>query len=215
MFNTDYRTRSSGAVVPTGIQGRGLSGKNIPLGEEDAYRSSLPADFCPTDLVRISPDLTYSSGQPIFLRHAAAASLERMFRDAAAEGHTLRVFSGYRDYAHQSRLYAEAVRKGGQNQTSVARPGRSEHFLGTTADVTNGNKRDLLSRSFAQSPEGKWLERNAARYGWKMTVRAGEGKRSHADEPWHIRYLGGGKSSPAPVSKPSLLQRLGRVVGIR
>lgn len=228
VFNTDYRTRPANAVIPAAISGNGLGGRDLPIGGEDAFRRNLPPEFAPTDLVRVDPELCLSDGQPIFLRREAAAALERMFRDAEDEGLKLRVFSGYRDYAHQARLYEEAVRRSGPGQTSVARPGRSEHFLGTTADVTNGQPRHLLSRSFAASPEGRWLEKNAARYGWKMTVRAEGGGGSHEDEPWHIRYVGpaaaqntepviarGRQSEPAPApNRPGIVRRLGRLVGI-
>lgn len=215
-FNTDYRTRSSDSVVPVSIQGRGLGGRNLPVGQEDSWRGKLPADFCPTDLVRIHPQYCYGD-MPIFLRQEAAQSLQRMFYDASTQGLRLQIVSGYRDYAHQQRLYADAVRRKGKNQKTVARPGNSEHFLGTTADVTNGEKAHTLSRSFGDTREGRWLAQNAARYGWKMTVMAGNGRRSHNDEPWHIRYLGtqaaGANTQVATGRRPGLLKRIGRLFG--
>ena len=220
-FNSDYATRAANAILPAVLPGFGYGGVDLPIGDEDPYRlSTLPTDFRPTDLVMIPKE--YSQyGNAIYLRSEAANSLVRMFNDAAAQGLTIRIFSGYRDYQHQQRLYAQAVSHS-RNQNSVAAPGRSEHQLGTTADVTNSEK-FVTKRSFATTPEGQWLGANAARYGWKMTVLAGNGPRSHADEPWHIRYLGNNVNRSTQTAqqgqpqqqKPSFFSRLGRLFGGR
>jgi hypothetical protein len=182
VFNTDYRTRPGSVVAPATLRGAGLNGRDLPIGYEDAYRKTLPEDYAPTDLMLVPREYSYY-GQAVYLRREAAESLVRMFHDAAREGLRLQVVSGFRDIGHQRRLYS---RSGGG---TVARPGKSEHMLGTTADVTN-DERHLLKRSFADTPEGKWLTQNAARYGWKATVFFGSGPREHSDEPWHIRYMG-------------------------
>ena len=188
-FNTDYKTRSVSASTPPSLVGRGLGGKNIPIGTEDAYRKTLPKDYMPTDLVRIPPEYCFEN-MVLYLRSEPARQMVRMFNDAARQGLRFEVFSAYRDYSHQARLYSESIRRG--NRGSVAKPGYSEHMLGTTVDITNSS-RYLMSRSFANTAEGRWLVRNAARYGWKATVVSGSGARSHCDEPWHIRYFGTGK----------------------
>lgn len=203
-------------MIPSVLPGFGWGGMDLPIGSEDTYRlATLPTDFRPTDLVLIPKE--YSEyGNPIYLRSEAAKSLTRMFADAACQGLTLKIFSGYRDYQHQQRLYTQAVSHN-RHQNTVAAPGRSEHQLGTTADVTNTGKY-VMKRSFANTPEGQWLVRNAASYGWKMTVLAGNGPRSHADEPWHIRYLGSNVNKPQQTTqqysyqqsqqKPSFWSRL-------
>lgn len=214
-WNTDYATRAAGTIVPAMLTGMGWGGVDLPIGAEDTYRlNTLPSDFRPTDLVLIPKEWCFY-GNPLYLRREAAESLLRMFNDAAREGKTLRLVSGYRDYQHQLRLYNQSVARRGKNQKMVARPGRSEHQLGTTADVTN-SKQHLLKRSFINTPEGQWLVANAGRYGWKMTVMRGDGPRSHADEPWHIRYLGSGNSSTQniaqqPGQRRGLLGRLGQI----
>lgn len=218
-FNTDYRTRKQTSVIPVTLHGRGIAGVNLPIGREDPYRKSMPMDYAPTDLQVLSPGLRYGN-MPLYLRREAAASMERMCRDAGRLGLKLQVFSAFRDTAHQARLFAQSGGGGG-----VARPGRSEHLLGTTADVCNGDPRRLMSRSFIDTPEGRWLAANAAKYGWKMTVRPSAGRRSHADEPWHIRYLGSAVNAvpapmvtlasakgKAPAKKPSLMKRFGKIV---
>ncbi|MBX7245640.1 MAG: D-alanyl-D-alanine carboxypeptidase family protein [Candidatus Sumerlaeaceae bacterium] len=186
--NSDYRTRPTNGPVALVVNGKGWNGQNLPIGGEDAYRKTLPLDYMPTDLVLIPKELCYC-GQVLYLRREAAESYIRMVTDAAREGLNIKIFSAYRDISHQQRLYSEAVRRGGRGQKMVARPGYSEHMLGTTVDVTSTEKY-LMKRSFGNSPEGKWLAKNGARYGWKITVIRGSGPRAHTDEPWHIRYFG-------------------------
>lgn len=192
-FNTDYRTRSSQTEIPLTLRGRGLGGRDLPIGREDAYRNQLPPDFMPTDLVLLPVEYCYAN-QPIYLRREAAESLVRMLRDAQRQGLTLRVVSGYRDISHQQRLFAN---HGGRRST-VARPGKSEHMLGTTVDLTS-TERYLLRPAFARTPEGRWLAQHAPRYGWKLTVVSG----SRVIEPWHFRYFGqAGGGSSAEASAP-------------
>jgi hypothetical protein len=199
-FTTDYRTRPANCEIPLTLRGRGLRGRDLPIGREDAYRDQLPADFMPTDLVLIPAEYCYAN-QPIYLRREAAESVVRMIRDAERQGLTLRVVSGYRDYNHQQRLY----RQNGGRRT-VGRPGKSEHMLGTTVDFTS-TERYLLKPAFANTPEGKWLARNAHRYGWKLTVVSG----SRVIEPWHFRYFGSALGQ-APSAKVASSSAVGRAV---
>lgn len=202
-----------------------MGGTDLPIGSEDTWRlNTLPTTFRPTDLVKIPAELCYYGGA-LYLRREAAASYIQMVNAARAEGLTLQLVSGYRDYSHQMRLYTQAVARGGESQKNVARPGKSEHQLGTTADITN-SKTHLLKRSFGETHEGRWLSANAARFGWKMTVLRGTGPRSHADEPWHLRYLGGNVNKPnylytqnqqqpqQPQQRGSVLKGIGRMFGI-
>lgn len=219
-FNSDYATRQN-KILPAVLDGLGYGGVDLPIGKEDPYRlASLPNTFRPTDLTLI-PNEYCIYHNAIYLRREAAYSMDRMIAAAASQGITLRVVSGYRDYNHQMRLYTNAVARGGENQKNVARPGRSEHQLGTTADVTNDDAH-ALSRSFADTAAGHWLAANAASFGWKMTVVSGSGPRSHVDEPWHIRYLGSAvndysrysvaQGNQQPQHK-SLLGSVGRLFG--
>lgn len=188
-FTTDYKTRDPNAPLPVTMRGQGLGGCDLPVGGEDAYRHDLPPDFMPTDLVLLPPGYCYSE-QPTYLRREAADSLLKMFDDAACQGLCLKVFSGYRDYRHQQRLYYESVgRKGRRGSGGVAKPGHSEHALGTTVDLTS-TKDHVLSRSFGNTPEGQWMARNGPRYGWILTVVSGEGANARVTEPWHFRYVG-------------------------
>jgi LAS superfamily LD-carboxypeptidase LdcB len=187
--------------VPLTLRGSGWNGRNLPVGGEDAYRDRIPRNYMPTDLVLIPAEYCYAN-QPLYLRREAAESVVRMIRDAERQGLTLRVVSAYRDSQHQQRLYAQ--NGGGRGRRTVARPGKSEHLLGTTVDFTS-TEHYLLRPSFANTPEGRWLARNAPRYGWHLTVVSG----SRVIEPWHFRYFGrnataaatpGAGRAPSPAS---------------
>jgi D-alanyl-D-alanine carboxypeptidase len=71
-----------------------------------------------------------------------------------------------------------------------ARPGHSEHQLGTTLDFTTAPGAPLSS-SFGASPAGKWLARNSWRFGFVMSYPKGKQRLScYGYEPWHFRYVG-------------------------
>ena len=54
-----------------------------------------------------------------------------------------------------------------------ARPGHSQHQLGTTADITSDSVDHKLVASFGDTQEGKWLASNAYKYGFVLAYPAG------------------------------------------
>jgi D-alanyl-D-alanine carboxypeptidase len=122
-----------------------------------------------------------------FSLNADAADAYADMKEAAAkDGVTIFIISGYRDFATQKVLYDQEVAAYGPDQKTSAKPGHSEHQLGTTVDLNE------LSGAFGDSPAGKWLVANAHRFGFCMSYPAGlEGQTGYAYEPWHWRYLGG------------------------
>src|SRR5690606_28126073 len=153
-FNSDYATRGN-MILPAVINGNGLNGRDLPIGGEDPYRlASLPATFRPTDLVQL-PVQTCHYGNQLYLRREAANSLCNMINAAAMQGLNIKVVSAYRDIGHQTRLYNQSVARRGPDQKMVAKPGKSEHNLGTTVDVTNSDQH-ALKRSFGDTAEGRW-----------------------------------------------------------
>lgn len=120
----------------------------------------------------------------------AAAAWESMKADAAAEGIELFIISGYRSYDVQKQLYDQEVAAFGPDQNTSAKPGHSEHQLGTTIDIND------LSGAFGDTPAGRWLQQNAPRYGFVMSYPPGrEGETGYAYEPWHWRYVGPGTAA--------------------
>ena len=98
-----------------------------------------------------------------------ARAFRVMARAASRAGVDLAVRSGFRTRAKQATLY-KMYRKGAGNL--AAAPGYSNHESGRALDlyVTRG---DAL----------RWLERNAAHYGFHRTV---------SGEAWHWEYFGDG-----------------------
>lgn len=164
---------------------------NLEIGKEAVDRNSaLPLDYCPDDLVPVERDVTLDDRE-IRLRREVAEAFVRMARAAREAGLQVRVFSGYRDFNYQKRLYLEAIETRGPKQNGVAAPGYSEHQLGTTVDVSGLDRRYLLRGDFAETPEGKWLAENAERFGFRHSyTQENMDESGYKPEPWHLRYVG-------------------------
>lgn len=145
----------------------------------------LPADCVPPDLV--------AAGGGQLLRAEAARALLEMYDEAAKEGHSLFSVSGYRSYQTQLQIYQNSVAQNGQEYTDrfSARPGHSEHQLGTAMDVSSPAVGGELVQEFGDTPEGRWVAANAHRFGFVISYPAGkEAITGYAYEPWHLRYVG-------------------------
>ncbi|MCH5197265.1 MAG: M15 family metallopeptidase [Oscillospiraceae bacterium] len=133
---------------------------------------------------------TYSVPQsyaPGDLTPECKEAFNKLVKAAAADGLNIFVQSGYRSYETQRGLYNRYCERDGKERadTYSARPGYSEHQTGLAIDVNS------VSRSFAGTPEGKWIAGNSYKYGF--IVRYGQEKESltgYSYEPWHIRYVG-------------------------
>lgn len=160
------------------------------IGEERVDRwNGLAPDYAPDDLVKVGPG--YSDGVDYRLRSQAAQALESMIDVARAEGIRLYVVSAYRPWSTQQRLYENKIRSAGWDQDTVARPGHSEHQLGTTVDLTDGDLDHLLKESFGETRAGRWLRENAWIYGFAQTYTTHNREQTgYAPEPWHYRYWG-------------------------
>ncbi|KAA0754343.1 D-alanyl-D-alanine carboxypeptidase family protein [Bacillus sp. AR2-1] len=154
----------------------------------------LPEDYKPEDLVVPNVPFSFSGTlEKSYLRKEAAEALERLFDLAKKEGIQLNAVSGFRSYDYQKKLYANNVKRKGQEHTDrfSAKPGHSEHQTGLTMDVSSKSANNELELTFANTKEGKWLKENAHRAGF--IIRYPKGKESitgYAYEPWHIRYVG-------------------------
>lgn len=151
----------------------------------------LPADYAPADLVDSSA-AGVNGGYPI--RSLVVADLAAMAADARAAGTPIALVSGYRSYAQQQGTFDHWVSVGGYKQAlrTSARPGHSEHQLGTAIDVTSeGGAAPWEYGDWAATPVGAWMAGNAWRYGFVMSYPRGSYDASCYDyEPWHYRYVG-------------------------
>ena len=149
--------------------------------------SPLPADYEPGDLVSLSDYPFALSRRDLRLRKPAAEAAREMDAAAKAVGVTLVFSSAYRSYAYQAEVYARHVRDLGQAGADrvSARPGHSQHQLGTVVDLGS------IDNSFAESSAGKWMAENAARFGFSLSYPKGaEALTGYDWESWHFRFIG-------------------------
>lgn len=128
-----------------------------------------------------------SSYNPRGMLDTFMTAFNRMQSDAAIQGISLSIRSGYRSYSKQNTLYNNYVARDGKAlaDTYSARAGYSEHQTGLAADINS------LDQSWINTPEGQWLNNNCYKYGF--IIRYPQGKESitgYMYEPWHIRYVG-------------------------
>ena len=131
---------------------------------------ALPADYDPG---RILPE--------------AQSAFDTMKADAAKEGISLSIVSGFRSYAYQGQLYSGYVNRDGKAaaDTYSARAGHSEHQTGLAMDINNAGS------GFNNTKEAKWLAANCVKYGFIIRYPLGkEDITGYQYESWHIRYLG-------------------------
>jgi D-alanyl-D-alanine carboxypeptidase len=73
----------------------------------------------------------------------------------------------------------------------TARPGHSEHQLGTAIDVTSPGWSGRFGDWAVESAEGAWMAEHAWRYGFVMSYPAGQQELTcFGYEPWHYRWIG-------------------------
>jgi len=186
----DIFTDNSVLLMPAGGEGRG----NIHIGSSMVDRRlSLPLDYVPDDLVPVP--LRYKApgyeSRRLLLRRKALDVFIRLIDDAGAEGVNIRILSAYRDANYQSRLYYNAIKRHGVFQNSVAKPGHSEHQLGTVCDLTTDEIGSALSGSFDRTAAFRWLMERMTDYGISLSYpKYKETATGYIYEPWHYRYWG-------------------------
>jgi zinc D-Ala-D-Ala carboxypeptidase len=133
----------------------------------------------------------YVSGRSYLLRREAAAAYEAMREGARRERITLWVVSAYRPFRRQRELYLLQVRLDGPGQTTVARPGFSEHELGTAVDLCGRDASAVVKVRFGDTPAGRWLLAHAPEFGFALSyTAANQAITGISTEPWHYRYHG-------------------------
>jgi hypothetical protein len=105
----------------------------------------------------------------------AAEALVALVADARAAGFKLRINSAYRSYRDQARVFRTIKERG-----RAARPGHSEHQLGTAVDLRLPTKAAI-----------EWLEAHAFEHGFALSYPPGKQRATgYRPEPWHIRFVG-------------------------
>lgn len=154
----------------------------------------LPNTYAPPDLVSLTDYFTsgVTVGIDSFVRADLIGPLQQLIGDMRAAGLEPSIVSGYRSYDEQylawkwwNSQYPERV------AIMSARPGHSEHQLGTTVDFGSPALKHLFHVDFATTAEGLWLAENAHRYGFTMSYPINSYDiTGFKYEPWHYRYVG-------------------------
>lgn len=173
---------------------RALAGAALEAAAADARllvrvdkERSLSADYEPDDLVSLADYPFALSRRDLRLRRPAAEAARDMNAAARADGVTLVFSSTYRSYAYQKEVYARQVSQLGQAEADrvSARPGHSQHQLGTVVDFGS------IDNSFAETEAGRWMARNAERFGYSVSYPKGaEEITGYSWESWHFRFIG-------------------------
>ncbi|MBN2535200.1 MAG: M15 family metallopeptidase [Spirochaetales bacterium] len=147
----------------------------------------LPAAYVPGDLVPLKDypvKITYTS---MMVRQVIMNDLLAMISAAKEEGFELTIASAFRSYDTQKNLFNYWAKTVGieQAKRESARPGYSQHQLGTTVDF------HPIDTAFKDTKAGKWLLSYAREYGFSLSYPDGyEEVTGYIYEPWHYRYIG-------------------------
>ncbi|MBI2895703.1 MAG: M15 family metallopeptidase [Deltaproteobacteria bacterium] len=194
-YDLDHDDVSAAASydVCEGFAGGELTGDDLLVLVNKEPQRQLRSDDAPADLVALGPSY-FMPGRDGMLRGPAADGLYELIDTAAAEiGVALRVRSAYRSFREQCATYRAKVDENGPEHAArySALPGRSQHQLGTTVDLTSAGLDWALSPSMGSRAEGEWLSDNAHRFGFALSYpRGAEPITGYAYEPWHFRYVG-------------------------
>jgi len=154
----------------------------------------LPSTYAPKDLVKASTS-GIRRGENYYLRNILINDLKRMVTDIKSAGIDISIVSAYRSYQTQVTTYNYWLEKNDNNvayvDTFSARPGHSQHQLGTAIDFSSSEIGDALGDSFANTKASKWLVNNAYKYGFVISFPKGyEPTTGYKFESWHYRYIG-------------------------
>lgn len=165
--------------------------------------NTLSNDYVPQNLTKVAPS---KGGVSVNMKveKEVMDNLNILLEEAYSDGiKDYLITSAYRDYNKQKNLFSNKVNSLLKNMgrdaaekeaaTIVAVPGTSEHQTGMAVDICNFTT--SLERAFADTPHGKWLEKNSWKYGF--IVRYQKDKMDITKiiyEPWHLRYVGVGHS---------------------
>lgn len=157
-----------------------LDKKNGKLSEKYEPKNLVPVD---------NPTLYKVNKSGMTIRRDVKTHLEDMVRawDADTGRALFLVSSAYRSYKYQSWLFNHYVETDGLSEAErySARPGTSQHQLGTAMDFGS------ITNDFADTRQGKWMYENAWKFGWSLSFPKGyESETGFMWESWHFRYIG-------------------------
>lgn len=151
-------------------------------------KHTATSSYAPKDLVSLEKNSLFDLNKDgMKIRAEAYSALNEMAQAALNDGIRLFVSSAYRSYSYQENLFNHYVSVDGleEAERESARPGTSQHQLGTAVDFGS------ISDDFDKTRMGQWVYKNAADYGWSLSFPKGyEDVTGYRWECWHFRYIG-------------------------
>lgn len=166
-----------------------------PPAQETIYTpETAPSPFTKDGVIVVNKKHPLPAGYNHGEDAEAAAGLRELISNAQANGvHLIGSWSGFRDFATQTTLYANYVAANGKvaADTFSARPGYSEHQSGLAFDVkdSSGNLYRIDDANYNYASD--WVAQNAWKFGFVVRyLDAWQPITGYEGEPWHLRYLG-------------------------
>lgn len=155
----------------------------LGIARDDADARGLARVREPRRLELLGAD---AAKRPLWLLPATARAFRAMRRAASEDGIVLDAVSGFRSVGYQVALIRRKLARGqslAEALTVLAAPGYSEHHSGRALDLgTPGCP--PAEEVFETTPAYAWLERHAARFGFRLSYPRGN-PHGIAYEPWH------------------------------
>jgi len=148
---------------------------------------TLEKQYVPPDLINLEGYSFPLAGNKLELRRMIIHDLLAMVESGREQGIELVISSTYRSYSRQELIYDYNVRSLGREiaDRESAKPGHSQHQLGTTIDFGS------IDHSFVSHPAGIWLAEHSWQFGFSLSYPPESEKiTGYRYEPWHYRYIG-------------------------
>jgi D-alanyl-D-alanine carboxypeptidase len=152
-------------------------------------RFRLPESYQPSDLVS-TRRAGFKTSRPV--RSLLIEDLADLRSAADEAGNPVDITWGYRSYVTQRWVFEYWSKRKGRDATlrTAARPGHSEHQLGTALDFKSEGALNV-DRGWRYEPAGVWMREHAWRFGFIESYPLGkEAVTCYDHEPWHYRYFG-------------------------
>lgn len=151
-------------------------------------KHTASSSYAPKDLISLKKNSLFDLNKAgMKIRPEAYSALNEIAQAALNDGIRLLVSSAYRSYSYQENLFNYYVNVDGleEAERESARPGTSQHQLGTAVDFGS------ISDDFDKTQMGQWIYKNAADYGWSLSFpKDYEDVTGYRWECWHFRYIG-------------------------
>jgi D-alanyl-D-alanine carboxypeptidase len=174
---------------------------------------ALAPSYVPPDLVPAAEAGIGGSSGTKLVRARMIEDLAALYAAASGAGLQLIIESAYRSWGSQAATFDSWAARIGYAAALVrsARPGHSEHQLGTAIDLTSPGWGGRFGDWGRETAEGAWLAEHAWEFGFVLSYPSGtQDATCFGYEPWHYRWIGRTAATEHRASGLALRQFLER-----